>query len=584
MASTSIKKTIVRRSLPEHNPLSAHDLPPLLQRVYITRGVQSVTELERGLDQLLPYQNLLGIKQATQYLADAVTQQKRLLVIGDFDADGATSTAVAISALKLFGAKHAQFLVPNRFEYGYGLTPEIVAVAKDLQPDVIITVDNGIANHDGVAAAKALGIQVIITDHHLPGHDLPIADAIVNPQQPGDNFASKNLAGVGVIFYVMLALRSKLRELNWFAAQNIPDPNMAQLLDLVALGTVADLVPLDRNNRILVYQGVQRIRAGKARPGINALLAVAGRAHERLVAADLGFAVAPRLNAAGRLTDMAVGIECLLSTDHNAARKIAVQLNALNDERRLIEREMQAQAFTELKKLRQLDEQIDKLPLGVCLFDENWHQGVIGLLASRVKDHVHRPTIIFAVSNDQELKGSARSINGLHIRDVLAAINAKHPQVIKRFGGHAMAAGLTLMREHYKTFCQVFDDEVREQIDHNKLQGEIYSDGELGPREFCLEIAEQLREAGPWGQTFPEPIFEGKFKLVQQWLVGGKHLKLSLGVESLSQVLDAIAFNVDLEQWPNHRLEYIYAAYRLDVNEYQGRKSVQLIVEQMEPA
>lgn len=583
--SKALKKTIVRRSVLENFSHFNADLSPLLQRIYSARGIQSMTELERGLDHLLPDQDLLGMEEATQCLLNAIVNQKKLLVIGDYDADGATSSAVAVSALKMLGATQVNFLVPNRFEYGYGLTPEIVAVANnEYHPDVIITVDNGIANHDGVLAAKALGIQVVITDHHLPGLELPLADAIVNPQQPGDRFASKNLAGVGVIFYVMLALRRKLRESNWFADQNLPDPNMAQLLDLVALGTVADLVPLDKNNRILVYQGLQRIRLGKARPGIYALLAVAGRSHERLVAADLGFAVAPRLNAAGRLTDMSLGIACLLSNDANAARKSATQLNALNDERRLIEQEMQNQAFAELKKLHLFSEKKDALPLGICLFDENWHQGVIGLLASRVKDYIHRPTVVFAPANEAELKGSARSILGLHIRDVFAGIHARHPHLIKKFGGHAMAAGLTIAREHYAAFSEAFTEEVSRYLDHDKLQGKIHSDGELTVSDFRLDIAEQLREAGPWGQAFPEPLFDGKFKLIQQWMVGGKHLKLSLGIENSPQVLDAIAFNVNLDQWPNHRLQYVQVAYRLDVNEYQGRKNIQLIIEQLEPA
>jgi single-stranded-DNA-specific exonuclease len=579
-----MKKNIVRRVLPIDILPLAEDFPPLLQRIYHARGVRSTTELDRGLDQLLPYQNLLGIEPAAECLAQAVMAQQHLMIIGDFDADGATSTALAVSALRSFGAKKINYLVPNRFEYGYGLTPEIVAVAAQSKPDVIITVDNGISSHAGVLAAKSHGIKVVITDHHLPGNELPIADAIVNPCQKGDLFASKNLAGVGVIFYVMLALRTKLRDLNWFSSQGIAEPNMAQLLDLVALGTVADLVPLDRNNRILVHHGVQRIRAGKARPGIYALFAVAGRSHERLVAADLGYAIAPRLNAAGRLTDMSLGIECLLSSDQTTARKIAAQLDALNEERRLIEREMQQQAFAELKKVQHIYDKNTQLPLGICLFDEKWHQGVIGLLAARVKEHLHRPVIAFAPANTDELKGSARSVSGLHIRDVLAAITARHPELIDKFGGHAMAAGLTLKRECYLAFCQAFDEEVRRHLSIDDLYGEIHSDGELATTDFCLEMAEQLREAGPWGQAFPEPVFDGRFKLVQQWIVGGKHLKLMLGFDDSARVLEAIAFNINLDHWPDHRLKHVHAAYRVDINEYLGRKNIQLILEQLEPA
>lgn len=579
-----MKKTIHRRQSPSTLPLLNENLHPILQRIYATRGVQSADELERNLQHLLPYQDLSGIEAAAQCLADALMQQQHLLIVGDFDADGATSSALAVSALKTFGAKHVSFLVPNRFEYGYGLTPEIVEVALVQKPDVIITVDNGISSHAGVATAKAAGLKVVITDHHLPGTELPLADAIVNPQQAGDRFASKNLAGVGVIFYVMLALRAELRLRHWFENQQIPEPNMAQFLDLVALGTVADLVQLDRNNRIMVYQGLQRIRAGKARPGIQALLAVAGRAAEKLAASDLGFAIGPRLNAAGRLDDMSLGIECLLSENNHRAHELAVQLNSLNEERRLIERDMQQQAFAELMKIPQLQSNTE-LAIGLCLFDDQWHQGVIGLLASRVKDYVHRPVIVFAPGNtSEEIKGSARSIPGLHIRDVLDAVATQHPNLICKFGGHAMAAGLTLQRQNYAAFTQAFDTEVRKYLSYADLQGEIWSDGELAPQDFNLELATQLREAGPWGQAFPEPLFDGHFKVLQQYIVGNRHLKMTLGIADSSQSIEAIAFNIDTEVWPNHRLQTIYAAYRLDVNEFQGRRNVQLIIEQLEAA
>ncbi len=578
-----MKKTIVRRSLPSQVLVEADDLHPVLRRVYVARGIQTKEELERDLAKLLPYQDLLGIEAAVSCLADALASQKHILIIGDFDTDGATSSALAVSALKALGGQQIGFLVPNRFEYGYGLTPEIVEVAIKLDPQVIVTVDNGISSHAGVDAANAAGIKVVITDHHLPGVDLPKATAIVNPQQKGDKFLSKNLAGVGVIFYVMLALRTELRNRNWFSEQGIAEPNMAQFLDLVALGTVADLVPLDRNNRILVHQGMQRIRAGKARAGIAALLTVAGKQANRMVASDLGFFIGPRLNAAGRLSDMSLGIECLLTEDLNRARELATQLSVLNEERRLIERDMKEHAWLELNKLQQLNNK-EGLPLGVCLFDEQWHQGIIGLLASRVKDHVHRPTIIFAPGNStEELKGSARSISGLHIRDVLAAVDTHHPGLITRFGGHAMAAGLTLPRASYSQFQQAFATEVANHLDLANLKAELYSDGELSPLDFCLPLAEQLRAAGPWGQAFPEPIFDGNFKVLQQKIVGGKHLKLTLVPRDSSLQLDAIAFNIDVESWPNHRATHIHAAYKLDINEYLGRLSLQLIVEQLEP-
>lgn len=580
-----MKKRIKRRHIPNSDFSLNDELHPILQRIYLARGVQSPEELERNLKHLLPYQSLLGIELAANHLADAVMTQKRIMVIGDFDADGATSTALAMSALRMFGAKNINYLVPNRFEYGYGLTPEIVAVAAKSQPDYIVTVDNGISSNAGVLAANAAGIKVVITDHHLPGTELPKAAAIVNPQQSGDKFPSKNLAGVGVIFYVMLALRGTLRAKNWFVNQSIPEPNMATLLDLVALGTTADLVPLDHNNRIMVYQGLQRIRSGKARAGIQALLAVAGRQADRLVASDLGYSIAPRLNAAGRLTDMSVGIECLLSDDYNRAHNLAMQLNTLNEERRLIERDMQQQAFAELANLPLLNDETISLPLGICLFDESWHQGVIGLLASRIKEKVNRPTIIFAPGNNAtEIKGSARSIPGLHIRDVLDAIASQHPNLICKFGGHAMAAGLTLQRDVYTKFCAAFALEVKRHLDNVDLSGELQSDGELKSSDFCLQLVEQLRDAGPWGQAFPEPLFDGQFKLVDQRLVGGKHLKLVLAIDNVQhQLVDAIAFNIDSDNWPNHRAQSVHAAYRLDINEYQGRRNLQLIIEQLDP-
>lgn len=575
-----MKKNIVRREINVSLSADIANLHPVLQRVYAFRGIQSKHELEQDLVRLLPYENLLGISQAAICLANAIKTQQNILIIGDFDADGATSTAVAVSALRNFGAKNVDYLVPNRFEYGYGLTPEIVAVAAKKNPHIIITVDNGISSNEGVAAANALGIKVIITDHHLPGKELPLAEAIVNPQQAGDRFASKNLAGVGVIFYVMLALRNELRTRQWFAEQNIPEPHMAHFLDLVTLGTVADLVPLDHNNRILVHQGLQRIRAGKARPGINALLAVAGRASQKLAASDLGFAVAPRLNAAGRLADMSLGIECLLSNDLNHARELATQLSVLNEERRLIEKEMQQQAFTELTKLKLNKNTISTT---ICLFDENWHQGVIGLLASRIKDAFHRPTIIFAPgNNDQELKGSARSIVGLHIRDLLDRIATRHSGLITKFGGHAMAAGLSIHRSNFKNFFEIFNLEAQQILDSEQLEGKLFSDGELKQEDFSVDLAKLLRDAGPWGQAFPEPVFDGKFKILNQRIVGTKHLKLTLVPETSSQQLDAIAFNVNVETWPNHQARHIHAAYRLDINEYLGRVNLQLIIEQLE--
>lgn len=574
-----MQKKIIKRTV-DVTDISFPKVHRVLQRVYAARGLKSTTELEQGLDVLLPYQSLLGIDKAVACLAEVLRQQKPILIIGDFDVDGATSTAVAIRALRSFGAKHVNFLVPNRFAFGYGLTPELVEVAaRDFNPALIVTVDNGIANHAGVDAAKALGMQVIITDHHLAADTLPHADAIVNPNQPHDEFPSKNIAGVGVIFYVMLALRRHLTEINWFKEQAIAEPNMSKLLDLVALGTVADVVALDHNNRILVHQGLRRIRAGHCVPAISALLELANRNPKRIVAADLGFAVAPRLNAAGRLDDMSLGIESLLCDDLVRAREMVTLLDQLNDERRIIEQEMQEQALAFLKKL-----QLDKIefPRGICLFDPEWHQGVIGILASRIKDRFRRPVIAFALANDHELKGSARSIPGVHIRDVLAQIATQYPNLITKFGGHAMAAGLTLPLHSLDIFSSVFDQVVSSHLKEDDLHHALWSDGELSTEELTLEVAEILREAGPWGQAFPEPLFEGVFEIVEQRLLAGKHLKLMLAKDD--KMFDAIAFNTDINCWPNYRCERVSVVYRMDVNEYRSKCKVQLVIEHLEPA
>jgi single-stranded-DNA-specific exonuclease len=553
------------------------NLPPLLTRLYAARGVQSVAELDKGLARLLPYQQLKGIEAAVELLVQGLEQGQRMLIVGDFDADGATASTVGMLGLRMLGAAHVDYLVPNRFEYGYGLTPEIVAVALQRQPQLLITVDNGISSVEGVAAAKAAGLTVLVTDHHLPGAELPAADAIVNPNQLGCEFPSKAMAGVGVIFYVLLALRARLRELSWFNAQR-PEPNLAELLDLVALGSVADVVPLDANNRILVHQGLARIRAGRARPGLRAILDVAGRQPERITSTDLGFIIGPRLNAAGRLDDMSLGIECLLCEDQALARDMAVELDQLNQDRKAIEQGMQREALAQLKDLP-----LEDMPFGLCLFDADWHQGVIGILASRMKERYHRPTIAFADAGDGVLKGSARSVPGFHIRDALDAVAARHPQLISKFGGHAMAAGLSLPEANFGAFAAAFDAEVRRQLDEDDLTGRLLSDGSLSVEEFHLPLAKELRNAGPWGQHFPEPLFHGVFQVVQQRLVGDKHLKMVLKTECGGQTLDGIAFNVDREIWPNPTVRWVEVAYKLDVNEFRGRESVQLMVAHLAP-
>jgi single-stranded-DNA-specific exonuclease len=558
-------------------------ISPLLQRIYLGRGITNEEQLERTLAKLPRPDTLRGLSDGVTLLEDALTQQQSVLIVGDFDADGATSTVLTLLAMRAMGLQHIDFIVPNRFEFGYGLTPEIVALAQQRNPDLIITVDNGISSVSGVKAAKDAGIKVLITDHHLPGAVLPEADAILNPNQHGCDFPSKNLAGVGVVFYLLSALRSQLRETGWFNAQNIAMPNMAEWLDLVALGTVADVVPLDQTNRVLVYQGLQRIRAGKTRPGIQALLDLAGKDRQRLVATDLGFTVGPRLNAAGRLDDMSIGIECLLETDSYLAREYAVQLDELNRDRRVIEADMQREGLAILDQLT-LDE--DALPWGLCLFDADWHQGVVGLLASRIKDRVHRPVIAFADAGGEgegkEYKGSARSIPGLHIRDALDAVATTHPELISKFGGHAMAAGLSLSAKHYPAFAEAFDAEVKRQLTPADLEAEIITDGELIPEELSLETGHLLRESGPWGQHFPEPLFQGEFYIVQQRIVGEKHLKLLLAVdEQKQQLVDAIAFNVDTGAWPNPKADKVQLVYKLDINVWQGRESVQLMVEEI---
>jgi single-stranded-DNA-specific exonuclease len=575
-----MKKIIVRRDTGSMADGLPGDLHPVLRRIYLSRALNDARELHYTLDGLHPYSALSGIDAACELLCAALQERRRILIVADFDADGATSCAVAVRGLRLLGARDVRYVVPNRFAFGYGLTPEIVAVAAQQQPELLITVDNGISSIEGVAAARERGMQVLITDHHLPGAVLPAADAIVNPNQPADHFPSKNLAGVGVIFYVLMALRVRLREMQWFARSAVAEPNLAQLLDLVALGTVADVVPLDYNNRILVSQGLARIRAGRCCAGIQALLAVAGRSARQLVAADLGFAVAPRLNAAGRLEDMTLGIECLLSDDVTRARMMAARLDQLNQERRAIEVQMQEDAIAELESLS-LSEDDPQLPVGVCLFQEHWHQGVIGILASRIKDRLHRPVIAFAPANADEIKGSARSVPGVHIRDVLDAVAAHHPGLVSKFGGHAMAAGLSLPRQNFAAFSAAFDEEVRRHLAAEDLRGVIMSDGELVPGDLNLDMAELLRSSGPWGQTFPEPLFDGLFEIVSQRVVGERHLKLVVKIPGCDKLLDAIAFNTAEQAWPRESAQ-ARVAYKLDVNDYRGQRSAQLLVEHIE--
>ena len=555
-------------------------LDPLLQRIYQSRGVENQTSLERQLSCLPEPQSMTGLQAATQRLAAAAQVQQSVLIVGDFDADGATSSALMLLALRAMGFKSVDFLVPNRFDYGYGLTPEIVDLAAEKSPNLIVTVDNGISSVDGVARANHLGIDVIVTDHHLPGAVLPAAAAIVNPNQQGCEFPSKNLAGVGVAFYLLIALRAELRKQQWFELQQIPEPNLSQWLDLVALGTVADVVPLDQVNRALVHQGLLRIRAGHSRPGIQALLRIAGKNPARLVATDLGFALGPRLNAAGRLDDISLGIQCLLWDDHQQALHTAQELDELNQDRKSIETGMQQQALAIVEQLG-LDH--SAMPAALCLFQPDWHQGVVGLLASRIKEKYHRPVVAFARGDNGELKGSSRSIPGLHIRDALDAVATQNPGLITKFGGHAMAAGLSLSEDKLAEFENAFQAQVAKSVSTDDLQAKLVTDGSLEPQQISMHTAELLRDAGPWGQLFPEPCFQGDFRIVQQRIVGEKHLKLVLSPSNQPEIaIDAIWFNIDTARWPNPEAQTVKCVYRLDINEFRGVESLQLMVQHLQ--
>ena len=553
-------------------------VPPLLRRIYAARGASNPQQAQPKLAQLLPPDSLGGLDAATALLAEAIAARKHIVVVGDFDCDGATACAVGVRGLRLLGATRVTPAVPNRMVHGYGLSPALVQELAGLEPDLLVTVDHGIACHAGIAAAKALGWKVLVTDHHLPGDALPPADAIVNPNLRGDAFPSKMLAGVGVMFYVLLALRKKLRDTGALAPG---EPDLSTLLDLVAVGTVADLVPLDVNNRALVGAGLRRLRAGQGCAGLRALIEVSGREAARLTAADIGFAIAPRLNAAGRLEDMTIGIECLLSDDATQAGELARILHGINAERRGVQQQMTDEAEAALAKLGAAGE--GAAPVALCLFDAEWHPGVVGLVASKIKEKLHRPVIAFAPSEPggASLRGSARSIPGLHIRDALANVDSAYPGLIGKFGGHAMAAGLSLHAADFPRFEAAFRERVEAMIDPATLQAELLSDGELAADEFIALNAEALRNAGPWGQAFGEPLFDGVFEVLDWRVVGERHLKLSLRVEGRREPLSAIHFGGWHEQAPESRLRL---AYRLATDDYRGNGAIQLIVEHRQVA
>ncbi|HXW09880.1 MAG TPA: single-stranded-DNA-specific exonuclease RecJ, partial [Steroidobacteraceae bacterium] len=580
LMSTPARRIVRRDPRAELQAALPASLHPVLRRVYGARGVTHADDLALRLDQLLPVRSLEGVEQAAERLVAAHRQRARVLVIGDFDADGATSTALVVRHLRLLGFEQPDFLVPDRFRFGYGLTPEIVRVAADRRPDLIVTVDNGISSVDGVEEARRCGIDVLVTDHHLPGRELPRACCIVNPNAPGATFGSKALAGVGVAFYVMAALTHAMH-----AAGRVPagvDASPAQWLDLVALGTVADVVPLDLNNRVLVAQGLRRIRRGRCVPGLRALLELAGRELAGVTGQDLGFQAGPRLNAAGRLDDMSRGIRCLLTDDPVEARGLAAELAQLNTDRRELEARMQFEAVAHVDaRVATLE---GRVPAGVCVFDEGWHQGVIGLVASRVKERLHRPVIAFAPSEPGWIKGSARSVPGVHVRDVLDAVATGNPGMLDKFGGHAMAAGLALRTEHLPAFESAFAAEVERRVDDDTLAGQLHTDGELLAGEFCVETAAALREGGPWGSGFPEPVFDGRFEVFDARVVADRHLKLRLRCAS-GEAVEAIAFrHYDDARAPAIRpQDRVELVYRAGVDEYAGQARLQLLVEYVAP-
>ena len=569
-----MNKIIKQRPLLTTEKLSDN---PLLNRIYQARPIKSKAELDLSLKGLLNPSQLANIDQAVELLYQSYLAQSKIVIIGDFDADGATSTALALLALRQFGFSSVDYLIPDRFSQGYGLSVDVAKMAIVKGAELVLTVDNGISSFDGIELLKSKGIHVLVTDHHLPTEQLPNADAMVNPNLAFCNFPSKSLAGVGVIFYVMIALRTKLRKEKIF--EGGIEPNIADLLDLVALGTVADVVPLDHNNRILVSQGLSRMRSGVCRAGIQALTEVSKRELSSLQASDLGFAIAPRLNAAGRLENMSLGVELLICDDLVKARQLALELDELNQTRKEFEQEMKTEALSICAKLPDLH-RLDKAQ-GIVLYQADWHQGVIGILASRIKDQFHRPVIVFAQDeNGETLRGSARSISGVHMRDLLERIDSLYPNLIIKFGGHAMAAGLTIREKDLVAFQQVFNQIIDSFIEPEQLQGIIYTDGELTPSEMNIETIELLNQAGPWGQHFAEPLFEGDFRLLQQRVVGGKHLKFLIENQT-GNLFDAIWFNADMRQFPDLSVKIAKLVYRLGINDFRGNRNIQLLVENL---
>ena len=567
---------IKRREVPETNNLEGLGLSKLIQRLYLSRGITEPSQINYKLQNLLHSSKLSNIKKAAGIVVSCIQKNEKIVIVGDFDADGATATALSIRAIKAFGYDNIEYLVPNRFDFGYGLSSQLIPILQSMQTDLIITVDNGISSISGTAKAKEAGMKVIITDHHLPAEELPNADAIVNPNLHGDEFPSKSLAGVGVVFYLLAEIRKQLTECGWFESKNIQPPNLAQWLDIVALGTVADMVGLDENNRILVNDGLKRIQAGQTIAGIHALLKIAGRDYSKTNTDTFGFVLGPRLNAAGRLEDMSVGIELLLTDDATKARNLAQELDSINQQRKEIQSEMQEVANSVIKELKN----IKKLPNGICLFHKHWHQGVVGLLASKVKEKTNRPVVAFAPESDESpiLKGSARSIEGFHIRDAFVEIEAHYPDLMIKFGGHAMAAGLSIHQENYKQFREIFNQIVDNKLTEEQRMHVIETDGEIDSIDLCLAVAEELQQHGPWGQNFPAPLFDGWFNIIEKKEVGSGHCKMSLQTSDLSKKIEAIAFGLHPDKF-NPIGQRNHLTYKLDINEFAGRRNLQLIIQ-----
>ena len=575
-----MKSKLTHRQLPEVLPKLSPDIPLLLQRVYALRGITSMQELDYTTRNLCNYDNLDGTQTAVEIVYSAMQNNKRIMIVGDFDTDGATSTALMIKALKKMGCKHVDYIIPNRFDDGYGLSISVVKRALSKKADLIITVDNGVSAIEAVEFAKQSNLTVIITDHHLCSEQLPAADAIINPNLPNSSFPSKHLAGVGVAFYFMLALRAKLRKENWFASNKLAEYNITNLLDLVALGTIADVVKLDRNNRILVHQGISRIRAGYCCEGIKALLDISRRDPLTLTSTDLAYYIAPRLNAAGRMDSMSLSVELLLCEDYDSAIKQATDLDTLNHDRKLIEQTMYQEA---LSYIEQVEQKNSTFPNALVVHHPQWHQGIIGIVSARLKDKHYRPVICFASTEDGLLKGSGRSIEGIHLRDILDKLNERYPDILVSFGGHAMAAGLSIQEKDLDQFSAHFEALITEQLDLDVLEQIIETDGEIDNQDFNYAIAKQLKESGPWGEGFTEPTFDGDFIVHQQRLFAEKHLKLVLEPKNGGPIIEGICFNVNLTQWPDNTIKIVKIVYQLDVNDFRGNQAVKLMIRHIWP-